>query len=213
MPKSLKGLRKPGEPPASDPSPLVVGLRNPGPDYEGTRHNFGYEVVARVLERAGAELGRGPSRVRARLARVGTGEDQVVYSVPTTYMNESGRSVRALLDYFRLSTDDLLVVHDDIDLAFGRLKVQVAGGSGGHNGIRSIEAALGTNQFSRLKLGVGRPPVEMDPAVFVLRQFSKAERDDVASIIEDAADIVEQWPSDRARAQEMAALRGRSRPA
>jgi PTH1 family peptidyl-tRNA hydrolase len=189
--------------------PLVVGLRNPGAEYEGTRHNSGYEVVRRVLERLNQRPGRAPSRLKALIAQVGTGEDRVLYAVPTTYMNESGMAVRAMLDYYRMSPDDLLVVHDDIDLPFGRLKVQVGGGSGGNNGVRSIERALGTSQFSRLKFGVGRPPGEMDPADFVLRRFSRAEQPEVDRMIDDSADIVEQWHSDRARAQEMAALRGR----
>jgi PTH1 family peptidyl-tRNA hydrolase len=125
-------------------------------------------------------------------------------------MNESGQAVRSLLDYYRLSPDDLLVVHDDIDLAFGRLRLQVGGGSGGNNGVRSIERTLGTNRFSRLKFGVGRPPASVDPADFVLRRFSAAERREVEQMIEDAADVVEVWPDDAARAQEMAALRGRA---
>ncbi len=206
---SLRRLRKTEATAPSDGVPLVVGLRNPGPDYEGTRHNAGFEVVSRVLQRAGVSLGRGPSRVRAQTAQVGAGADRVVYAIPMTYMNESGRAVRALLDYFRIDARDLLVVHDDIDLAFGRLRLQVNGGSGGNNGVRSVETALGSKEFSRLKFGVGRPPGDLDPAAFVLKPFSKRERDEVEVMIEDAADIVELWPRDRARAQEMAALRGR----
>jgi PTH1 family peptidyl-tRNA hydrolase len=207
----LKNLlqAKPRASRASSPAQAVIGLRNPGPEYEGTRHNSGYEVLARVLERAGEKLGRAPSRVRAQVAQVGVGDDRVLFAVPVTYMNESGRAVRSLLDYFSLSPDGLLVVHDDIDLAFGRLKLQVGGGSGGNNGVRSIESALGTNQFSRLKFGVGRPPGQMDPADFVLRPFSKSEREEVELMIEDAADIVEQWVSNPVRAQEMASHRGR----
>ena len=129
--------------------------------------------------------------------------------VPNTFMNESGGPVRAALDYFRVERDDLLVIHDDIDLTFGRLRLQVAGGSGGHNGIRSLESALGTKEFSRLKFGVGRPPGSMDPADFVLRPFTRKERPEVDLMVEDAADVVETWLTDRARAQEMAALRGR----
>jgi PTH1 family peptidyl-tRNA hydrolase len=188
---------------------LVVGLRNPGPEYEGSRHNAGCMVVERVLQRSDAKAGRGPTRLRATTAVVGSGEDRVLYAVPTTYMNESGQAVRSVLDYYRLSPDDLLVVHDDIDLAFGRLRLQVGGGSGGNNGVRSIERVLGTNEFSRLKFGVGRPPGNMDPADFVLRPFSAAERGEVDQMIEDAADVVEAWPRDAGRAQEMAALRGR----
>ncbi|MGH8913031.1 MAG: aminoacyl-tRNA hydrolase [Acidimicrobiia bacterium] len=194
---------------ANSPAWAVIGLRNPGPDYEGTRHNSGFEVVARVLARADEKLGRAPSRVRAQVAQVGVGDDRILYAVPVTFMNESGRAVRSLIDYFGLSPESLLVVHDDIDLPFGRLKLQVDGGSGGNNGVRSIESALGSNGFSRLKIGVGRPPGEMDPADFVLRRFSRSELPEVELMIEDAADIVVQWPTDPDRAQEMAALRGR----
>jgi PTH1 family peptidyl-tRNA hydrolase len=201
--------RKAEAKPPSEPVPLVVGLRNPGADYEGTRHNAGYEVVARVLDRAGARLGRAPSRVRAQVAQTGVGKSRVIYAIPLTYMNDSGRAVRSMIDYFRVPPQDVLVVHDDIDLAFGRLRLQVGGGSGGNNGVRSIESALGTKEFSRLKLGVGRPPGDMDPADFVLRSFTKAEQDEIGLIIEDAADVLELWPIDRARAQEMAARRGR----
>jgi PTH1 family peptidyl-tRNA hydrolase len=200
---------KPGASRERRPARAVIGLRNPGPDYEGSRHNSGYEVLARVLQRGGLALGRGPSRVRAQVTQTGVGEDRVLYAVPMTYMNESGRAVRALLDYFGLVPEDVLVIHDDIDLPFGRLRIQVAGGSGGNNGVRSIETALGTKEFSRLKLGVGRPPGQMDPADFVLRPFTKAERPEVELMIEDAAHVVELWPSEPARAQELAARRGR----
>lgn len=194
---------------ASKPARAVIGLRNPGSEYEGTRHNFGYEVLARVLERAGEKLDRGPSRVQAHVTQVGVGDDRLLYAVPMTYMNESGRAVRSLLDYFGLAPEAILVVHDDIDLPFGRLRLQVGGGSGGNNGVRSIESALGTKDFNRLKLGVGRPPGQMNPADFVLRPFTKSERGEVDLIVEDAADVVEVWRTDPARAQEMAALRGR----
>lgn len=187
----------------------VVGLRNPGSDYAGTRHNIGFEVLESVLARSSSELGRAPSRLRGQAAQIGVGEDRTLLFVPNTFMNESGGPVRSALDYFKVERDDLLVIHDDIDLPFGRLRLQVAGGSGGHNGIRSLESALGTKEFSRLKFGVGRPPGTMDPADYVLRPFSKKERPEVDLMVEDAADVVEIWLTDRARAQEMAALRGR----
>jgi len=201
--------KKAGASRGSNPTRAVIGLRNPGSDYEGTRHNSGYEVLARVLLRAGLDLGRGPSRVRAQVTQIGVGDGRVLYAVPMTFMNHSGQSVRALTDYFGLSPENVLVVHDDIDLPFGRLRLQVGGGSGGNNGVRSIETALGTKEFSRLKLGVGRPPGQMDPADFVLRPFTKAELPEVDLMIEDAADVVELWPSDPIKAQEMAAHRGR----
>lgn len=210
----LKRLRKKTEKPqkpqaANSPVRMVVGLRNPGADYEGTRHNVGSEVVHRVLERSGESPGRAPSRVSGLIAQTGSGDQRTLFLLPFTFMNETGRAVRAALDYYKLATDDLLVIHDDIDLAFGRLRLQVAGGSGGHNGIRSLEQALGTNEFSRLKVGVGRPPGTMDPAHFVLHPFSAPERPQVDSIVEDAADVVESWLEDRQKAQEQAAHRGR----
>jgi len=189
---------------------LVVGLRNPGPKYEGTRHNLGFEAVSTALARGSGKWGRAPSRLRAEMYQSGVGEDRVIYLAPTTFMNESGMSVRAAGDYYSATPERLLVVHDDIDMPFGRLRVQVGGGSGGHNGIRSIERALGTKDFTRLKLGVGRPPGSMDPAAFVLRPFHKSELPDVELILSDAADVIERWPDDPARAQEMAALRDRT---
>ncbi len=154
-------------------------------------------------------LGRAPSRVSAQVATVGLGAERMLLAAPITFMNESGRAVRSVLDYWKVDPSDLLVIHDDIDLPFGRLRVQVGGGTGGHNGIRSVDRSLGTREFSRLKFGVGRPPGQMDPASFVLQRFSKAERAEVEVAIADAADVVEAWVTDRARAQEMAALRGR----
>lgn len=188
---------------------VVVGLRNPGADYEGTRHNIGFEVVQRVLGRAGESLGKAPSRLRGTMAQRGVGDERTLFFVPNTFMNESGAAVRAALVYHKVLPADLLVIHDDIDLAFGRLRLQVAGGSGGHNGVRSVENSLGTKEFSRLKFGVGRPPGSMDPADYVLRSFSKEERPEVEVMVGDAADVVELWLGDRERAQQMAALRGR----
>lgn len=193
----------------SSPVRVVVGLRNPGSDYQGTRHNIGFEVVEHVLDRLGESLGKSPSRVRAMIAHTGLSEEHTLYLAPTTFMNESGGAVSAGLSYYRVNTDELLVIHDDIDLPFGRLRVQVAGGSGGHNGIRSVEKSVGTKEFSRLKVGVGRPPGSMDPADYVLRPFTKTERQEMDIIVDDAADIVALWLTDRAKAQEMAALRGR----
>jgi PTH1 family peptidyl-tRNA hydrolase len=206
----LKKLRERAKKPqktANNPVRIVVGLRNPGADYAGTRHNLGFEVVVRLVERSGESLGRAPSRVRGMVAQVGVGDGRTLYLISNTYMNESGGTVRAALDYYKVSTEDLLVIHDDIDLPFGRLRLQVAGGSGGHNGIRSVERSLGTKEFSRLKIGVGRPPGSQDPADFVLRPFTKSEQPEVGVIVEDAADVIERWLDDRPRAQEQAALR------
>src|SRR5690606_19526703 len=137
----------------------IVGLRNPGPEYSGTRHNLGFEVVEAVADRLGERLKRGPSRVRCEIAETRVDGEKLVLAAPLSYMNESGGPVRALADYFDVDTRrDLLVVHDDIDLPFGKLRMQVGGGTAGHNGLRSIERALGHRDFHRLKAGVGRPP-------------------------------------------------------
>lgn len=188
---------------------VVVGLRNPGADYESSRHNVGFDVLARVVDRADQSFVKAPSRVRGMVAQAGVGDERTLYFTPNTYMNESGGAVKAALAYYKVAPTHLLVIHDDIDLAFGRLRIQVAGGSGGHNGIRSVEKSLGTREFSRLKIGVGRPPGSMDPADFVLRPFLKGERPEVAGAVEDAAGVVEQWLSDPKRAQETASHRGR----
>ena len=120
--------------PASSQAHMVVGLRNPGADYEGTRHNAGYEVVARIAVRHDTRFSRAPSRVRCEVAQVGVGDSRVLYVVPSTFMNDSGSAVRAAAGYYGIDLSRVLVVHDDIDLAFGRLRLQVNGGSGGHNG-------------------------------------------------------------------------------
>jgi PTH1 family peptidyl-tRNA hydrolase len=208
--KRLRARTKRPKPANSHVAHLVVGLRNPGADYGGTRHNVGAEVVERVLRNAAETAGRGPSRVRGMIGQLGAGEARTVLLLPNTYMNDSGGSVRSALDYFKVDPGDLLVIHDDIDLPFGRLRVQVGGGNGGHNGIRSLEGSLGTKDFSRLKLGVGRPPGSQDPADFVLRPFAKKERPEVDSIVSDAADVVELWVENRAKAQELAALRDKA---
>ncbi len=183
----------------------VVGLRNPGSDYAGTRHNVGWEVVAEVGRRHQVSFKRGPGRAQFSTLRIGS--DQVLLAAPLTYMNQSGTPVEAVISYYKIEISDLLVVHDDIDLEFGRLRIQNGGGTGGHNGLRSIEANLGTRDFARLKIGVGRPPVGADPADYVLSRFSKTEREEVDRLVVDAADVVESWPDDPARAQERAAHR------
>ena len=185
--------------------PVICGLRNPGAQYQGTRHNVGFEVVGALAHRHQQNLKRGPLRVRAEVARVAVPE--MLLMTPLTFMNDSGRAVRAVLSYYKVEASQLLVVHDDIDLDFGRLRLQIGGGSGGNNGIRSIEAHLGHRDFARLKLGVGRPPGSRQAANHVLRSFSKSEREEVDLLVHDAADVVERWLTNPARAQELAAHR------
>jgi len=207
--RALRPRKKKRPKTANSPVRVVVGLRNPGSDYKGTRHNIGVEVVERFLDRSGEPLGKAPSRIRGMVSQTGVGDSRTLFLAPNTFMNDSGGPVSAAISYYKADAGDVLVVHDDIDLPFGRLRLQVAGGSGGHNGIRSVEKSIGTKEFSRLKVGVGRPTGSMDPADYVLKTFAKNERVELELIIEDAADIVGLWLADRAKAQERAALRGR----
>lgn len=186
---------------------VVVGLRNPGPDYEGTRHNIGAEILVELARRHGERFKAKMMRTRSEIAELRLEADKVVLAAPMSYMNESGGPVSATMRHVKADVSDLLVIHDDIDLDFGRLRLQVGGGSGGHNGIRSVEKSLGTREFSRLKVGVGRPPGRQDPAEFVLRRFGRKERTEADLVVVDAADVVEKWITDPARAQEMAAHR------
>lgn len=201
--------RKTRTPQANSPVRLVVGLRNPGDDYEGTRHNVGAEVVSIAANRQSLTFGKAPRQVRGLIATSGVGDSQVLFLLPNTFMNESGHPVGAAIKYFKVTLDNVLVVHDDIDLAFGKLKVQEGRGSGGHNGIRSVESSIGSNGFWRLKVGVGRPPGSQDPADFVLRPFTKSERPEVDVVTQDAGDVVQRWLEDPARSQELAAQRSK----
>ncbi len=138
----------------------------------------------------GARFKKAPRFIRADVAEVGAGERRAVLALPRTFMNESGQAVAPLTRYYSTSPDRLLVVHDDIDLPFGKLRVQADRSSGGNNGVSSIIGSLGTQDFWRLKCGVGRPPGRQDPAEFVLRPFAKKEREEIDVIIQLAADVV-----------------------
>lgn len=182
----------------------AIGLRNPGLKYVGTRHNVGFEVIEVLCARYESVLRPGPSRVRADIADVRIGADRLVLAAPQSYMNESGFPVRSVLTYFKVEPSQAIMIYDDIDLPFGRLKLAFDGGHGGHNGLRSVEAALGTKEYPRLKVGLGRPPGRMDPATFVLKSFGKSEREEVDFMIEDAADAVEEFLTDPIKAQQSA---------
>lgn len=176
----------------ADPSPiLVVGLGNPGAQYEGTRHNVGAEVAEAL---AGPEgLGKGPRRVRAQIARVDFGGRPCIVARPATFMNVSGEAVSALVAYYKVAPPDLVVAHDDIDLPFSRLRFHGGRGAGGNLGVASIIRSLRSNEFWRVRIGVGRPPGRMDPADFVLRRFSRDERPIVDLMVREAADVVRAW--------------------
>jgi peptidyl-tRNA hydrolase, PTH1 family len=174
----------------------VVGLRNPGRTYEHTRHNLGADVLAVVASRWAASFKRARRTIRAEVSEARIEGVRTVLAVPTTFMNESGRAVAPLLRYFDAEPAGLLVVHDDIDLPFARLRLQFDRSSGGNNGARSVIRSLGTQAFWRLKCGVGRPPGRMDPAEYVLRRFTGTEQPEVNLLVEQAADIVEKYITD-----------------
>ncbi|MFQ5948553.1 MAG: aminoacyl-tRNA hydrolase [Acidimicrobiia bacterium] len=196
---------------------LIVGLRNPGSDYQGTRHNVGEEVVGILAARAGAKFRRAPRRIRAGIAAVELGGRPALLALPRTFMNDSGRAVAPLLRRYEIEPEQLALVHDDIDLPFGKLRFHFGRGPGGHNGVESVMKAVGSRHTWRLKFGVGRPPGRMDPADFVLRSFDDRERADVDLLIELAADVLETFAAHggeaaRRRAGEAAARLGDDPP-
>jgi peptidyl-tRNA hydrolase, PTH1 family len=167
---------------------LVVGLGNPGPRYAGTRHNAGFLVVELLAERMG---GRFRSRGRCDVLEGRLAGTPVVLAKPKSYMNESGGPIVAVSRFYKVTVDRLTIVHDDLDLPFGALRLKRGGGDGGHNGLRSATAALGSREYARVRFGIGRPPGRQDPADYVLRDFSAAERKDVGYLVDRAADAVE----------------------
>jgi peptidyl-tRNA hydrolase, PTH1 family len=170
---------------------VILGLANPGPEYEGSRHNVGGDAVRLVAERRGVRLVL-ESRQRALTATVPTERGPVTLAVPTTFMNESGAVLPPLLK--RTSLEDLsrlIVAHDELDLEPGRLQVKFGGGLAGHNGLRSIAKTLGTNEFSRLRIGIGKPPSKEQGADYVLQRPTGARKVAMAEYVAAAADAVE----------------------
>jgi PTH1 family peptidyl-tRNA hydrolase len=169
---------------------LVVGLGNPGPRYATTRHNLGYVVADLLADRMGARFKlhkkSGTDVATGRLAG-----HPVVLGKPRSYMNESGRQVAALVKFYSAPPGDLILIHDELDLEFGRVRLKLGGGEAGHNGVRSVSTALGTKDYLRVRIGIGRPPGRKDPAAFVLENFTPAERKEVPVICEQAADATE----------------------
>jgi peptidyl-tRNA hydrolase, PTH1 family len=172
---------------------LIVGLGNPGAAYDGTPHNIGFEVAERLRTRW--ELGKPKSKYRGLITdgRTGVGGPRVAILTPQTFMNEAGKSVGPARGELRVEPDHIIVVHDEIDLPFAEVRTRLGGGLAGHNGLKSIKASLGTPDFQRVRVGVGRPPTT-DPelvAAFVLGKF-KEPKDQVQALIDSAADAVEQ---------------------
>ena len=169
---------------------LVVGLGNPGPAYAKTRHNVGFMVADILAARIGSAFKvhkkSGAEVITGRLAGA-----PVVLAKPRCYMNESGRQVGPLAKFYSVPPGRIVVIHDELDIDFGRIRLKVGGGEGGHNGLRSVASALGSKDFQRVRIGVGRPPGRKDPAAYVLEAFTAAERTELPTICEQAADATE----------------------
>lgn len=168
---------------------LILGLGNPGPQYAGNRHNVGYMCCDALAEDAGISLKRDRSRT---LAGTGTlGGVRVIVAKPLSFMNLAGGPAAALRGFYKIPADRIVVVHDELDLPFGTIRLKLGGGDNGHNGLRSITSALHTRDYYRLRLGIGRPPGRMDPADFVLRDFSAGERAELPVIMGRAAEALQ----------------------
>ena len=173
---------------------MVVGLANPDAEYEGTRHNVGAEVVQLLAARHGAKLKRAVGRARSAEARLGA--KLVVLAVPSTYMNDSGQDVAPLVRRYLDDVARLVVVHDELDLPTGTVRLKEGGGIAGHNGLRSVKAHLHTTDFARVRLGIGKPPGRQAGADYVLRRPGKAERTELDVAVETAADAVDAIAAD-----------------
>jgi PTH1 family peptidyl-tRNA hydrolase len=175
---------------------LIVGLGNPGREYRDTRHNVGFLVVEEVARRHGVDWTFGPSQIVETLIAKRFGADPVMLAKPLTYMNNSGDSVAGLARYFDVAPEDLLVVVDEAALPFGRLRARARGSAGGHNGLKSVIERLGTTEFSRLRLGVGRGDGRRDLADHVLARFERGEQADLEALITRAADAAEMFAAE-----------------
>ena len=169
---------------------LVVGLGNPGPDYAATRHNVGYLVVEELADRARGRFAK-HKRAHAQVAEERLQGHRAVLAKPSTYMNESGGPVKSLLDFYKVPMERLVVIHDELDIPFNTLRLKLGGGDNGHNGLRSVRRSTDSGEFYRVRVGVGRPPGRQDPADFVLKPWSSAERKELPLLVSDAADAVE----------------------
>ena len=165
---------------------LIVGLGNPGREYAQTRHNIGFQVVSRLAEKHRLDFSRVQSEAIVASGRVGG--VRVVLAKPQTWMNDSGRAVGPLVRFYKVEPARLLIVYDDLDRPSGSLRLRSEGGHGGHNGMRSIIERLGTQEFARLRIGIGRPPGRMDPAAYVLQAFTGRELEMVSDVLSQAED-------------------------
>ena len=168
---------------------LIIGLGNPGREYAGNRHNVGFQTADRLAAAHGLSFSKIQQQAMIALGRIN--DHRVVIAKPQTYMNDSGRAVSGLMNFYKIPLHRLIVIFDDLDLPFATLRLRSDGGAGGHNGMRSIIGQLGTNQFARLRMGIGRPPGRMDPAAFVLQDFGRDESLELPALLDRAVKALE----------------------
>lgn len=174
---------------------LIVGLGNPESRYRGTRHNIGAAAVRECAGTHAAPLKKGLFS-SSSCARVRIESCESLFAVPLSYMNLSGPPVAALARKHRIAAEDILVVHDDLDLEFGKMKLRLGGSAGGHNGLKSVIGSLGSPEFCRLRIGIGRPPQGMDPADYVLSRFDRQEQGQLEEIIASACSAMDLWAAE-----------------
>ncbi len=165
---------------------LIVGLGNPGREYRENRHNIGFMLVDKLASRLGAKMSRMQSK--ALIASTRHGDAKIILAKPQTFMNLSGQTIQALVRFYKVPLENIFVAHDDLDLPFETIRLRPGGGAGGQKGIKSTIQHLGTNDFPRLRLGIGRPPGRMDPAAYVLQDFSKGDQQFLAETLDRAVD-------------------------
>jgi PTH1 family peptidyl-tRNA hydrolase len=175
----------------TDDSWLVVGLGNPGPGYAGHRHNVGQMALAELAHRVSATFKSHKANATVAEAHLSPGGPKLILAKPNSFMNLSGGPVAALLRFYDLDASRLIVLHDELDIPFDTVRLKSGGGHGGHNGVRDIAAAIGTPDFVRVRIGIGRPPGRQDAAEFVLKPFTGAEREVLPSLLSDAVDATE----------------------
>jgi PTH1 family peptidyl-tRNA hydrolase len=169
---------------------LIVGLGNPGPTYAATRHNVGYLVADVLANRVGGKLKKHPSG-RADVVEGHLAGERAIVGRARSYMNDSGGPVSTLAKYYDVEPENVVIVHDELDIDFGALRIKLGGGDNGHNGLRSVRQSLGTGDFHRVRVGIGRPPGRQSVHDFVLKPYSAEERKELPVLVEEAADAVE----------------------
>jgi PTH1 family peptidyl-tRNA hydrolase len=172
---------------------LVAGLGNPGDQYAATRHNVGQMVIDQLVKRHSIKLASHKSRTHIAAYKLGVGIDahQIILAKSQSYMNETGGPIKALANFYSVEPENIIVLHDELDIGFAAIRTKLGGGDNGHNGLKSMTSAFNTPDYYRVRLGIGRPMGQQDPADFVLKQFSKEEKKDLDEFTERGADVVE----------------------